>query len=115
MLTVLADDWHPTRLFRQGDRGGFWDFHPQFCRQNSDGTGAAAVGQPVGWVRDAIGNAGVKVLLRRRRQRTAETLPKRTEIAALRSRMFVARVPPETSPQQVLEKAGFAEIPKPGP
>jgi len=56
MLTVLADEWHPARLFRPGDAGGLWDFHPQFCRQNSDGTGAAAVGQPVGWVRDLSGN-----------------------------------------------------------
>ncbi|HHH46042.1 MAG TPA: hypothetical protein ENK53_03415 [Thiotrichales bacterium] len=56
MLTVLADDWTPARLFRPGDAGGFWDFHPQYCRQNSDGTGAVAVGQPVGWVKDLSGN-----------------------------------------------------------
>ena len=56
MLTVLADDWHPARLFRPGDQGGVWDFRPEYCRQNSDGTGAAAVGSPVGWVRDLSGN-----------------------------------------------------------
>ena len=55
--TQLQDAvWTPARLFRPGDKGGFWDFRPEHCAQNSDGTGAAAVGSPVGWVRDLSGN-----------------------------------------------------------
>ena len=57
-----------------------------------------------------------KVLLRRSRKWPAEVLPSRTELAALRSRMFVARVPDGQDPRAVLEKAGFVEIPRgPGP
>ncbi|HHH46043.1 MAG TPA: hypothetical protein ENK53_03420 [Thiotrichales bacterium] len=68
-------------------------------------------------LRDAMPDGiEAKVLLRRRRKRAAEVLPTRSALAALRSRMFVARVPDNEDPRALLEKAGFVEVPRgPGP
>ena len=54
-------------------------------------------------------------MLRKRRLRRGEAMPNDVEIAALRQRMYVTQVPPDMTPQQMLENAGFTEIPKPGP
>lgn len=51
-----ASRFHPAKLFRPGDNGGFWDFRPPYLFQDSAGTIPAGVGDPVGYVKDLSGN-----------------------------------------------------------
>lgn len=53
---VAASAFTPADLFASGEEGGWWDIHPDYCFQNSDGTTAAGVGDPVGYVTDRSGN-----------------------------------------------------------
>jgi hypothetical protein len=65
-LTAAATPWTgsvpaapaftPADLFAAGARGFWYDIDPAYLRQSSNGTGAVAVGDPVGWVQDRSGN-----------------------------------------------------------
>lgn len=50
-----GDRWHPGRLFRPGDAGGFWDFRHPYVFEDAAGTIPATVGGPIGLVLDRSG------------------------------------------------------------
>lgn len=52
-----SPSFDPATLFAGGVQGGWWDISDlSSLRQNSDGTGAVAVGDPVGYIADKSGN-----------------------------------------------------------
>jgi hypothetical protein len=51
-----ASAWTPARLFANGEAGAFHIADPRYLFQNSDGTGAVSVGDPVGYWEDISGN-----------------------------------------------------------
>jgi hypothetical protein len=54
---VTADPWSPARLFAGGEAGAWFDPSDlSTLAQNSDGTGAVAIGDPVGYMADLSGN-----------------------------------------------------------
>jgi hypothetical protein len=64
--------WTPAALFANGEQGVFGVVHPNYLRQNSNGTTAVAVGDPVGYAMDLSGRsnnaiqatAGSRMILR---------------------------------------------------
>ncbi len=53
---VAAASFDPATLFASGEEGAWYDIDPAYLFQNSGGTGAVTVGDPVGYVTDRSGN-----------------------------------------------------------
>ena len=53
---AIVADWTPADLFASSEEGIWYDIHPDYLFQNSNGTGAVTVGDPVGYVTDRSGN-----------------------------------------------------------
>lgn len=53
---LTGDIWTPRKLYLDGTLGAYFDIAPQFVYQDSAGTTAASVGDPVGYLTDRSGN-----------------------------------------------------------
>lgn len=53
---VVRGAWSPSTLFASGETGAWYEPSPTNCFQQSDGTVAAGVGDPVGYIADLSGN-----------------------------------------------------------
>jgi hypothetical protein len=60
--TMRVDAFAPSSLFASGETGGYWSARNSTLFQNSNGTTAVAVDDPVGYASD-IGNANTNPLL----------------------------------------------------
>ncbi len=123
LIAIPATDRAAARFlwrFLDPDDGGEQTFdQPNWRRGGADRLVACTQLKTDLWpaLRDARADGvEAKVLQRKARKRPAEALPSRSALAALRSRMFVARVADGQNPRAVLKKAGFVEIQRgPGP